>query len=446
MSSPAPTVISTVTELIATTTISTIQPTKTVYDRDPYLDYQPAFAYSLPVQFLLTGAILAVCIILLIHLVFTVPYHWPLARLNYVLQMAGVCSLLLNLGITLSVILSDVHATSREWPYMLNYVAVDVPLTNWTQVGAGWWYALDAVTSGLAHKHGVPMAALLFLVAKVPPVWVPPLLWGVVLWQSFLGWWWYVGSAAPEPPPRVRSKKKRKGKGRGGEEGTRLGRVKTRLGFGDGDNQKLRRRARTGEANLNASSSQERDHTRNSRSSSPDWSSANEKNQPLPPKAPPTIWSSMANRIPDVIWSWFHRLRQEHRNAAELQAVENEQKRFEVYGDERSRGVPGSGWGLGSYALRADPANEEYDRHDRSRSNRLPDETDDNDIELRNMGDSDDRENRAQLVWDEEEERRRSRPRNKPTRPELQRLSTPGTSWSWKGPFQKWRLRDASTY
>jgi hypothetical protein len=157
MSTPAPIVTSTITELVATTTVSTIQPTKTVYDRDPYLDYQPAFAYSLPVQFLLTGAILAVCIILLIHLVFTVPYHWPLARLNYVLQMAGVCSLLLNLGITLSVILSDAHSTSREWPYMLNYVAVDVPLTNWTQVGAGWWYALDAVTSGLAHVSGLTL-------------------------------------------------------------------------------------------------------------------------------------------------------------------------------------------------------------------------------------------------------------------------------------------------
>lgn len=136
-----------------TTIISTIMPTatQTVYDRDPYLDYQPAFAYSLPMQFLLTGVILSLSTILLIHLIFTAPYHWPLAKFNYSLQMAGVISLLLSLGITLSVILGSVLATSREWPYMLNYVAVDIPLKNWTQLDSGWWYTLDAVTSGLAH-------------------------------------------------------------------------------------------------------------------------------------------------------------------------------------------------------------------------------------------------------------------------------------------------------
>jgi hypothetical protein len=145
-----------------TTIISTLSPvstqTATVYDRDPYLDYQPAFSYSLPMQFLLTGVILALSTILLIHLVFTAPYHWPLAKLNYGLQLSGVISLLLSLGITLSVIMGDVLETSREWPYMLNYVAVDVPLQNWTQVDSGWWYTLDAVTSGLAHvgSYGHP--------------------------------------------------------------------------------------------------------------------------------------------------------------------------------------------------------------------------------------------------------------------------------------------------
>ncbi|KAG8817339.1 hypothetical protein FRC19_011418 [Serendipita sp. 401] len=88
---------------------------------------------------------------LLIHLVFTAPYHWPLAKLNYGLQLSGVISLQLSIGVMLSVILGSAHGTSREWPYMLNYVAVDVPLTNWTKLESGLWYTLDAVTSGLAH-------------------------------------------------------------------------------------------------------------------------------------------------------------------------------------------------------------------------------------------------------------------------------------------------------
>lgn len=148
--------IPTPTDADFTTTIISVLPpsltqSATVYDRDPYLDFQPAFAYSLPMQFLLTGVILALSTILLIHLVFTAPYHWPLEKLNYSLQLSGVISLLLNLGITLSVILGDVLGTSREWPYMLNYVAVDIPLQSWSQLDSGWWYTLDAITSGLAH-------------------------------------------------------------------------------------------------------------------------------------------------------------------------------------------------------------------------------------------------------------------------------------------------------
>lgn len=154
------TVTRTVTDSVSQVVTQTA--TQTVFDRDPYLDYQPAFAYSLPIQFLLTGVILSMSAILLINLVFTAPYHWPLAKLNYSLQMAGVSSLLLTLGITLSIILTSVHDTSRKWPYMLNYVAVDVPVNNWTNVDNGLWYTLDAVTSGLAHVR--------------PPSFLPPRL------------------------------------------------------------------------------------------------------------------------------------------------------------------------------------------------------------------------------------------------------------------------------
>ncbi len=38
---------------------------------DPYLEFQPAFAYSLPIQILLTGITLTLLVILLIHLLCT---------------------------------------------------------------------------------------------------------------------------------------------------------------------------------------------------------------------------------------------------------------------------------------------------------------------------------------------------------------------------------------
>jgi hypothetical protein len=142
------TLVTTISTIVTETATITAE---TVYPTDPYLAYQPAFAYSLPVQFVLTGVIISLCSILLIHLIFTTPYHWPLARLNYSLQLSGISTLLLRLAITLSVILTSVRKTSRQWPYMLDYVAVDVPLANWTIVDNGLWYTLDATTSGLAH-------------------------------------------------------------------------------------------------------------------------------------------------------------------------------------------------------------------------------------------------------------------------------------------------------
>ena len=122
-----------------------------IYPNDPYLVYQPSYAYSLPVQILLLGAVCTLTGVLLTHLVFTAPYHWPLAKLNYSLQLSGVLSLLVSTCLSLVVVLQDVLQTSRSWPYMLNYIGVEVPIDGWALHAIAWWYGLDAVTSGLAH-------------------------------------------------------------------------------------------------------------------------------------------------------------------------------------------------------------------------------------------------------------------------------------------------------
>lgn len=122
-----------------------------VFDSDPYLFYQPSYAYSLPVQILLLGIVCTLAGILLTHLIFTAPYHWPLAKFNYSLQLSGVLSLLVSTSLSLVVVLRDVHQTSRSWPYMLNYIGVEVPIDGWALHAIAWWYGLDAVTSGLAH-------------------------------------------------------------------------------------------------------------------------------------------------------------------------------------------------------------------------------------------------------------------------------------------------------
>ncbi|KAG8901771.1 hypothetical protein FRB99_005109 [Tulasnella sp. 403] len=131
-------------------------------NHDPYLKYQPVFADSLPIQILLTGIVISLVFVLFVHLVFTAQYHWPLARLNYALQMAGVCTLLVSLISTLVIILRTTYGKSRSWPYMLDYVAVDVPSGNWTKAELVTWYLLQATVSGIVNVTHIQFLTLLY--------------------------------------------------------------------------------------------------------------------------------------------------------------------------------------------------------------------------------------------------------------------------------------------
>ena len=122
-----------------------------IFSEDPYLFFQPSYAYSLPIQILLLGIVCTLACVLLTHLIFTAPYHWPLSKINYSLQLSGVLSLLISTCLSIVVVLRNVHQTSRSWPYMLNYIGVQVPIDGWALHAIAWWYGLDAVTSGLAH-------------------------------------------------------------------------------------------------------------------------------------------------------------------------------------------------------------------------------------------------------------------------------------------------------
>lgn len=123
---------------------------------DPYVQYRPAFAQSLPVQILLTGVVLTLVAVLFIHLIFTAQYHWPLAPVNYVLQLSGVTTLLISLIATLHVVLSATLTESEKWPYMLSWIAVNVPpldsdldTDEWNVAERATWLVMNASTSGL---------------------------------------------------------------------------------------------------------------------------------------------------------------------------------------------------------------------------------------------------------------------------------------------------------
>ncbi|KAF8342947.1 uncharacterized protein EI90DRAFT_3149971 [Cantharellus anzutake] len=129
---------------------------------DPLLDFQPNFALSLPVQILLLGVILTLVAVLLIHLLFTAHTHWPLARLNYALQISGVITLLTSLIASIIAVFHLLHGYSRGWPYMLDYIAISIPPDHWTTVEKISWYSMEAITSGLAHTTNIQTLTLLF--------------------------------------------------------------------------------------------------------------------------------------------------------------------------------------------------------------------------------------------------------------------------------------------
>jgi hypothetical protein len=91
------------------------------------------------------------CCILVLNLLFTYSYHWPLSRLNFGLQLSGVLTLLMAFITSFHVILTEASARSREWPYMLDYVAIEIPPDSWTYVTIAWWYGILALASGLVH-------------------------------------------------------------------------------------------------------------------------------------------------------------------------------------------------------------------------------------------------------------------------------------------------------
>lgn len=101
--------------------------------------------------------------VLFIHLIFTAQYHWPLAPVNYVLQLSGVTTLLISLIATLHVVLSATIAESEKWPYMLSWIAVSVPPSDvdletdeWNIAERATWLVMNASTSGLIQVGVTP--------------------------------------------------------------------------------------------------------------------------------------------------------------------------------------------------------------------------------------------------------------------------------------------------
>ncbi|PCH35804.1 hypothetical protein WOLCODRAFT_133986 [Wolfiporia cocos MD-104 SS10] len=511
------------------------------FPSDPILDFRPAFARSLPVQILCTGIVLTLSSVLLIQLIVTAQYHWPLAPVNFILQVSAVITLLITSIVTIQIVLSTVTKESRTWPYMLNYVAVDIPPsvnTNWPTADLAAWLLMTATTSGLIQITHIqfltllfpsklerrliysllgPLAvtsaamqllrlhkdrnvisaisavqnicnatlsllftaslflwgllvnrknawrmdggtaafglgaltlaptssaiALLYVPTKDQYTWMPSLMWAVILWQSFLGWWWWVGAGmgVGEVDELLRREEKRRVKRSIRSERRRMQRERAEslwkgvtgvLSFG-------RTRSR--------SSSPDSPNPPLSPSSTSSASAALGTNAPA---APP--WRVLAYPPGRRVYGWFLHWRHAHMQAARAQAVEHVERMNQVYGNEggeRRRLGPLPAWGLGSFGIRRA---REREREVGDDETIVASESDADGEVVRVVRREEDRGKGRAENAEEGVLRRRTRTGSRDSGRGIligaQAEANPPWSMWWWGPLRRWRHQDTTVY
>ncbi|WWC90559.1 uncharacterized protein L201_005495 [Kwoniella dendrophila CBS 6074] len=135
---------------------------ETIVEPDPYLQYQPTFAYTLPIQLLVNGITFTLLCVLLIHLLFTTQYHYPLAPLNYILQFFSILTVLISVVIKIIVILQHTAKSADIWPYDLDYVAVSIPPPTWNTGRCAAWFLLQALNNGLSNITHIQFLTMLY--------------------------------------------------------------------------------------------------------------------------------------------------------------------------------------------------------------------------------------------------------------------------------------------
>lgn len=112
----------------------------------------PGFALSYPVQAAVGGIVFAFITSLMFHILFTSAYHYPLNRVNFLLQVVSTLFMWIFLSATLAMTLQDLYNFAQSWPYMFPYLAFSIPhRRDWNAVQIAFWDILSAFASLSAH-------------------------------------------------------------------------------------------------------------------------------------------------------------------------------------------------------------------------------------------------------------------------------------------------------
>lgn len=322
----------------------------------------------------------------------------------------NVCNATLSLLFTLSLII---------WGF---FVKRD---QAWRTDGGTAAFGAGAMILALAST----VLTFIYIPSKEQYDWLPGLIWAVIMWQSFLGWWWWVGSGmgvhqggmeAVEEMLRREEKRERKRKERQAKRVERRERAKAVF---RGVTDALRPGENEGEVLEGADDDVDEateQPTSTTRVTSTSPSGRGHRTTQNSPRSTTTRASDIVDSsIGQWFVKWFLLIRQEHRTATREQAAERTERMQNAYEN-------GAGWGLGSFAMtrldpRRPPGQEAATDSTRSASG-------------------------GESEGDGHSVRRRASRQPEPSVVNQRVASSRPPSASWWGPLQRWRLKDSTTY
>ncbi|KAH8922702.1 hypothetical protein BT69DRAFT_1205039, partial [Atractiella rhizophila] len=94
--------------------------------------------------------------------------HIPISRANWWLQIAAVTITLSSVGTSLGLLFNSLRKKGHEWPFMFDYVEVDIPPTDddgvalWDGIQLISWEALQGAVALACHSTHIQFLTLLF--------------------------------------------------------------------------------------------------------------------------------------------------------------------------------------------------------------------------------------------------------------------------------------------
>ena len=114
-------------------------------------EHPPPFVFSVPVQTLGIGVVFAIATVMTVNLTFTAPYHYPLSKCNYILQLTAAFLFLITVATSLSIMVHTLATRAAQEPHLFPYLPETLPSRDWTLAQQVLFLLMQAVSVSMAN-------------------------------------------------------------------------------------------------------------------------------------------------------------------------------------------------------------------------------------------------------------------------------------------------------